>query len=274
VRQSVAELARLPGVWRGGELENVVHATVATGHAPLDRELPGGGWPTGTLAEVLHDGVGIGEVGFLAHALAKASEGERLIAWIHPPHVPYAPALAALGVPLERLLVMRPASREDALWAAEQAMRSGACGAVLLWLQGLRSAHARSGARRDDEYAALRRLQMAAESGRCMAVHFRPASAEKLSTPAHLRVSLAREGPALMLRIPKRRGPPLAYPIAITAGWQRRFAVTPAHGAVTPAHGDVTAAHGDVAPAQAGAQFPQQELAKNIHRVRAFSIVR
>lgn len=229
----MAELAKLPGVWRGGELENVVHATVATGHEALDRELPGGGWPTGTLAEVLHDGVGMGEVGFLSKALAHASEGERLIAWINPPYVPYAPALVALGVPLQRLLVVRPASREDALWAAEQSMRSGACGAVLLWLQGLRSA------RRDDEYAALRRLQMAAESGRCMAVHFRAASAERLSTPAHLRVSLRREAGALMLRIPKRRGPPLAHPIAITAGWQRRCAGPPARSDFTPAQAGV-----------------------------------
>jgi len=264
VRQSVAELAKLPGVWRGGELENVVHATVATRHEALDRELPGGGWPTGTLAEVLHDGVGIGEVGFLAQALAHASEGDRLIVWINPPYVPYAPALAALGVPLERLLVVRPASREDALWAAEQAMRSGACGAVLLWLQGLRSSHARSHARRDDEYAALRRLQMAAESGRCMALHFRPASAEKLSTPAHLRVSLAREGSALMLRIAKRRGPRSVSTSHSVGSWQRRFSGIPARS--------------DVTPAQAGVRSPEQQP-QHSHsplreRARAFSIVR
>ena len=223
MRASVAELAKLPGVWRGGELENVVHATVPTGHAALDRELPGGGWPTGTLAEVLHEGAGLGEVSFLASALARAAGDDRLIAWIHPPYLPYAPALAALGVPLERLLVVRPASREDALWAAEQAMRSGACGAVLLWLEGAR--RAKAGPRREDEYAALRRLQMAAESGRCMAVYFRPLAAEKLSTPAHLRVALAREGTSLKVRIPKRRGPPLAVPLTLEAGWRRSFPV-------------------------------------------------
>ena len=62
MKTSVAALAQLPGVWRGGELEHVVHATVPTGHRALDRELPGGGWPVGTLSEVLHDGVGIGAV--------------------------------------------------------------------------------------------------------------------------------------------------------------------------------------------------------------------
>ena len=45
MKASISELAKLPGVWRGGELEHVVHSVVATGHAALDRELPGNGWP-------------------------------------------------------------------------------------------------------------------------------------------------------------------------------------------------------------------------------------
>lgn len=213
MKASVAELARLPGVWRGGELEHALQPVVATGHAALDRELPGGGWPTGTLTEVLHDSAGIGEVSFLAGALARASSEDRLIAWIDPPHLPYAPALGQCGIALERCLVVRSAHRDDALWAAEQAMRSGACGAVLLWL-----AH--------HEYAWLRRLQMAAEAGRAMAVLFRSTAAERLSTPAHLRVVLAREAGVLSIRIPKRRGPPLVRPISLAIG--RSVPATPA----------------------------------------------
>jgi cell division inhibitor SulA/protein ImuA len=216
VKASVAELTKFPGVWRGGELENVVHATIATGHAALDEALPGGGWPMGTLSEVLHDGVGIGEVTFLCGALARACEGERMVAWINPPHLPYAPAIAQAGVPLDRCLVVRPANREDALWAAEQALRSGACGAVLFWL----------GQEGRNEYACLRRLQMAAEAGRSMAVFFRSTAAEKLSTPAHLRVVLAREAGVLSLRIPKRRGPPLATPIVLSDTRKKKRTVT------------------------------------------------
>jgi hypothetical protein len=205
MKASVAQLTQLPGVWRGGELEHALQPVVATGHAALDRELPGGGWPTGTLSEVLHDAAGIGEVAFLAGALARASEGDRLIAWINPPHLPYAPSLSLVGIALERCLIVRPADKEDAFWAAEQALRSGACGAALLWLP-------------HGEYAWLRRLQMAAEAGRAMAVLFRSTAAERLSTPAHLRVVLTREEGALQVRIPKRRGPPLAsQSIAITA---------------------------------------------------------
>jgi len=234
VKERVAALARLPGVWRGGELENAVHPAVATGHAALDRELPGGGWPTGTLSEVLHDGVGIGEVAFLANALARASEGDRLVAWINAPHLPYAPALAQAGIALERCLVVRPANREDALWAAEQAMRSGACGAVLLWF-GLRQAQAR--AERND-YASMRRLQMAAEAARAMAVCFRSTQAEALSTPAHLRIVAFREDGVLKIRIPKRRGPPLVTPVPISAlGYRARKVETarvPLHAVPSP----------------------------------------
>jgi cell division inhibitor SulA/protein ImuA len=204
VKESVSALARLPGVWRGGELEHAAHPTVATGHAALDRELPGGGWPMGTLSEVLHEGIGIGEVGFLAGALARASEGDRLVAWINAPHVPYAPALSQAGIPLDRCLVIQPPSSEDALWAAEQTLKSGACGAALIWLANVKN-----------QYAWLRRLQMAAEAGRAMAVFFRAAADEALSTPAHLRVVVMRESGMLKIRIPKRRGPPLSKPIAI-----------------------------------------------------------
>jgi hypothetical protein len=200
----VIDLTRLPGVWRGGELEQAIHATVPTGHAALDRELPGGGWPLGTLSEVLHEGAGIGEIGFLCGALSRASAGDRLIAWINPPHLPYAPAIAHTGIALERCLVIRPERSEDALWAAEQALKSGACGAALIWLQPVKN-----------QYAWLRRLQMAAEAGRAMAVHFRASADEHLSTPAHLRVVVSRENGLLRVRIPKRRGPPLSASIAV-----------------------------------------------------------
>ena len=222
MKASVAELAKLPGVWRGGELEHVVHSVVATGHAALDRELPGNGWPTGTLSEVLHDGAGIGELTFLAGALGRASEGDRLLAWINPPHLPYAPALRQSGIVLEHCLIVRPARMEDALWSAEQALKSGACGAVLAWLG------------ESVDYAVLRRLQMAAEAGRSMAVMFRSTAAERLSTPAHLRVVLTRQCGRLEVRIPKRRGPPLLAPVVLHVGPAKPRVETPHPQTLSP----------------------------------------
>lgn len=234
MRLALDDLARLPGVWRGGELEQAVHEALPTGHAALDRELPGGGWPLATLSEVLHDGVGIGEVRFLAGALAGAARSGRLIAWVNPPYLPYAPALADAGIPLERCMVIEPAHREDALWAAEQSLRSGACGALLLWLANALPGEARP---RAADYAWLRRLQLAAHSGRAMAVLFRSTAEEGASTPAHLRVVLARHGDALELRIPKRRGPPVVDPIRLEVDARLRVprVEIPAPGAERPA---------------------------------------
>ena len=213
-------MSALPqGVWRGGEFERAPRIALPTGVAALDRELPGGGWPTAALSEVLHDGAGIGEVSLLAGALALAAKDERLIAWIDPPHLPYAPAIAQSCIPLERCLVIRPLTHEDALWSAELALRSGACGAVLFWPERQS---------RNLDYAWLRRLQMAAEAGKAMAVLFRSTTALTLATPAHLRILLGSEEGALALRIPKRRGPPLTRPVPLHVVDRPRIAVAPA----------------------------------------------
>jgi len=203
---AIVDPARLPGVWRAGEVDQAAPAGIASGHARLDMELPGGGWPRAGLTEVLHDGAGLGEVSLLLPALKAVAQEGRAIAWINPPHLPYAPALALAGVPLEACLVVRPATAEDALWSADQALRSGACGAALFWLP------------EKTGYAWLRRLQMAAESGRTLAVLFRPTSAATLATPAHLRLLVTRHEGLMRVSMPKRRGPPLAHPIALRLG--------------------------------------------------------
>lgn len=200
---AVVDPARFPGVWRAGEVDRAAPAGIPSGHPRLDLELPGGGWPRGALTEILHDGTGLGEVSLLLPALKAVAQEGRAIAWVNPPHLPYAPALSLAGVPLEACLVVRPASAEDALWSADQALRSGACGAALFWLPG------------KADYAWLRRLQMAAESGRTLAVLFRPASDAVHATPAHLRVVVAQGDGLVRITLPKRRGPPLARPIAI-----------------------------------------------------------
>jgi hypothetical protein len=86
--------------------KNTVKATLTSGFAALDAELPGGGWPLGALCELLPRHVGIGELRLLGPALASLSAAGRSLAWIAPPHRPYAPALAAAGIDLARVLVV------------------------------------------------------------------------------------------------------------------------------------------------------------------------
>jgi len=199
-----SELERHPGIWRGSELARTGYAGIASGFAALDAELPGGGWPRGALTEILPQHEGIGELRLLGPALAQLSSQGKFIAWIAPPYLPYAPALSAAGIALARVLIVKCARDSDSLWAAEQALRSAACGGVLAWP-------------RDIRYTQLRRLHLAAEDGRCLALLFRPTQAEREPTPAVLRIALAASAGGLALSILKRRGAPLSRPIVLPA---------------------------------------------------------
>src|SRR5277367_611772 len=151
----------------------------STGCSALDARLPGGGWPTASLIEVLLDDTGLGEVQLFLPALVACQRAASWLVWIAPPHEPYAPALAQQGIELARLLIVRPASATEALWAAEQALASGVCAAVLLWLKGT-----------DDRW--LRRLKLAAEAGGALGVLFRPERHRFESSPASLRMVMSR----------------------------------------------------------------------------------
>src|ERR1017187_10308127 len=199
-----AGLDQHPGIWRGGELARTGCPGIATGFAALDAELPGGGWPCAALTEILPQHEGIGELRILGPALAQLASQGKFIAWIAPPYLPYAPALAAAGIDLERVVIVKTTRDGDSLWAAEQALRSAACGGVLVWP-------------RDIRFAQLRRLQLAAEGGRCLAVLFRPTQAACEPSPAVLRIALATSAGGLALSILKRRGAPLSRPVFLPA---------------------------------------------------------
>ena len=185
-----------PGIWRGREVSRVALPSVPTGFPRLDAELPGSGWPRGAFTEIAFEGEGIGELSLLAPALAALSKGEQWIVLVDPPHLPYAPAFSRAGVDLSRLVLVRPAGQ--ALWAAETALRSGSCAAVLAW----------PGAVNQRE---LRKLQLAAEAGGSWGVYFLPASEAPATSPAALRLRLApADGETIRLHIVKRRGGPAA----------------------------------------------------------------
>src|SRR5215813_10177337 len=114
------ELARLlehPGIWRGTSAART--EVLSTGFRALDERLPGGGWPRSGLIEILVSRFGVGELTLLLPALAALTSlpTARWCVWVAPPLEPFAPALAAHGVALERVLVVR--SSRNALWAFE-----------------------------------------------------------------------------------------------------------------------------------------------------------
>ncbi|MDD5329716.1 MAG: translesion DNA synthesis-associated protein ImuA [Sulfuricella sp.] len=202
MKPALNALLQNPAIWRGGEHSRATSEAESTGFAALDGVFPGGGWPVGALTEILVEREGIGELRLVLPLLARLSREARWLAWVSPPHRPYAPALARGGVELSRLLLLDPAAAGDARWAAEQALRSGACAAVLAWLPGA------------DERA-LRRLQLAAESGGACGLLFGSARDAVRSSPAALRLQLERAPRGLAVRILKRRGGPVTAPLVL-----------------------------------------------------------
>lgn len=182
-----------PAIWRGDEHARVALPSIPTGFAPLDEELPGGGWPRGVVGELLTERHGIGELSLLMPALARLSQQDGWLVLIAPPWIPYAPALAARGIRLSKVIVANTASDNDTWWAAEQSLRAGNCPAVLAWP----SAFSEQG---------LRRLQLAAEEGGSFGVVFGEAARAALSSPAPLRLRLGMRHDRLSVKILKRRG--------------------------------------------------------------------
>jgi hypothetical protein len=193
-KTGVVSLLSSPHIWRVGDLPRSERTGIPTGFDTLDAELPEGGWPQQGMTELLCDQIGAGEVSLLMPALAATMRESRSVAWINPPCLPYAPALANSGLDLSQLMIVRAESLAENLWAAEQALRSGALGMVLLWLK------------QHVDYASLRRLHLAAESGNCAAFVYRSTGFAVQPSPAPLRVQVDIENNAPQVTIVKRRG--------------------------------------------------------------------
>lgn len=198
---SLENLLQRAAVWRGGKFSSGKEG-IPTGFNELDAVFPGGGWPHGALTEFLTPGEGVGALSLVMPALARLSQEKRWIAWVAPPYIPYAPALAMAGVDLSHVLMIRPRAASDGLWAVEQTLRSGTCAAVLAWPV--------AGGDR-----VLRRLQLAAEAGQSWGLLFRPERMAMQSSPAALRLRVTREPQGVVVNVLKRRGGWAAGPVYV-----------------------------------------------------------
>jgi protein ImuA len=204
------------GLWRAHELAGADAPVLPTGYAALDAQLPGGGWPVGALVELLQDQSARHDWQLLLPALAarlRVHCGPVLL--VGAPHLPFAPALAALGLPAERLLWVNADDAAARLWAAEQALRCAQVAAVLAWLPAVRNSNA---------LGALRRLHMAAQMHSQLFFVFRPSAARQESSPAPLRLLLSGANVnlgAMQVEIIKRRGPAMAQPLQLPTQQQR-----------------------------------------------------
>jgi protein ImuA len=222
-------------VWRADALAANTQAgsVLSTGHALLDAELPGGGWPVGALCEILQTHSAQSEWRLLLPALVAAQQGASLlevpgrraaasaraaiVVLVGPPHAPFGPALVAQGLDVQHLVWVKAQSPAERSWAAEQALRCEAVAAVLAWLPQVQS-------------VVLRRLHLAAQEHNKLLFVMRPAQAQAESSPAPLRLLLLGADPggkaavpateALHVQLLKRRGPPRTESLLVQPQWQ------------------------------------------------------
>lgn len=204
--QAYALAASLPHVlWRGDALGRHAAPSIPTGHARLNSELPGGGWPPSVLTELLWAQHGGGEFRLLAPVLNALTQAGKTIILLAPPHLVFAPALVQLGIDLKQVLIVQAQKPADRLWAVEQVLKSASFGALLCWLPQARAEH-------------LRRLQLVANSSEGLVFVFRPASAQLESSPAPLRLLCRADSEGqIAVEVIKRRGPVASSPIILPA---------------------------------------------------------
>lgn len=192
-------------LWRGTELGGRDSITVPTGFEALDAELPGGGWPTRSLTELLTAQAAVCEWRLLGPAIpAFTSERGRLYL-IAPPKEPHVGGLSQLGLSADQVVWIEAATPADRLWATEQVIKADPAGAIVSWLPQARPEQ-------------IRRLQVQAHGCEAPVFLLRPVTALRDASSAPLRIAVAL-GPGwqLEVRIPKRRGASMQDALQLSA---------------------------------------------------------
>lgn len=174
----------------------------STGCEALDALLPNHGVRRGSLVEWLGEGEasGAGTVSLIAGGRV-CPEG-RPVVLIDPRGDLFPLALSLLGFDLSRLVLIRPASGRESLWACEEALRCEAVGVVWANIERITSTD-------------FRRLLLAAEDSSAIGFLVRWASAVRQPSWAEVRLRVQPR--------PSRRGSPcFRVELASTHGRPRR----------------------------------------------------
>jgi len=190
---SITQLLQSGSLWQGSQ-KTCQRPVITSGYPALDKVLHYSGWPQGALSELLLSQNGIGELRLLLPLLTRLSLKPGYISWINPPYLPYAPALSLHKLALEKLVITRASTLPDSVWAAQQAMASGACSAVLLWLPAKTLT------------SEVRKLTLAAKNANCWGFILRCHSMQQQASSAVLRIVMRPNGLHRQLNIIKQPG--------------------------------------------------------------------
>lgn len=200
----IEHLKQKQWLWSGAQTPDN-HDYYSTGYDLLDQKLEGG-FPKNGVVELQGES-SIGELRLLLPHLKNTSQ-DRLSVFIQPPGHLCAEQLHHFGLNTNKVLMITPRSERQALWAAEQCLRSGACGNVLLWHPEL-------------EVHQARRLQVASERGNCLHFIFKTSQKNRFSLPVSLSMQLVPHSLGLEVTITKRKGgwPQGSFIVDMSANW-------------------------------------------------------
>lgn len=203
-----SDLANIhPDLWRAHQLSSDNSTRIPSGFVHLDQQLPGGGWPTRNLIELLLKHHGIGELRFLMPVFRRLSLEQKKLVLIGAPLLPLTPVFEQFGVALNQINLIQTDKPQDRLWAIEQVLQSDSFGALFMWLPEEKTLCSPT---------VLRRLQYQATRSRGLSFVFRPIRAQLQPSPASLRLCLTAQSPnSLRVHLIKRRGPVLEQPLLI-----------------------------------------------------------
>jgi len=192
-------------VWRGDDLSHRIERTSSSGWDALDAELPGAGWPIGSITEVLTAQPAVLEWRLLAPALHPIAKAGGEIVVVSPPQHPHVPGLLQVGLNERRFIWIRAEAPAERMWVTEQLIKSNSAGAVIAWLPKARPEQ-------------LRRLQVCALSSQSLVFICRPELARRESSAAPLRVhaSVGLDW-ELHVHLFKRRGPSHERPLTLSS---------------------------------------------------------
>ncbi|MDB5302411.1 MAG: hypothetical protein JWO87_4074 [Phycisphaerales bacterium] len=133
-----------------------------TGFPAIDALAPSGGFATGAVHEVLSE-TGVPSL-VLPVLVARIAAQSGWVIWCDLDRQFYPPGAATMGLPLERLVILRPANEREQLWAATECLRSAGVAACVVAQSRL-------------TFVQARRLQLAAERGGGVGLLLRPPDA-------------------------------------------------------------------------------------------------
>jgi protein ImuA len=148
------------------------------GIAAIEGWLPNGKLASGSLVELFPLADGAGALTLALFMARQACSERKVFVVVDHQDRFYPPAAAHRGIDLDRLIVVRPRTSQDARLALDQSLRASAVGSVLCWQERLAT-------------SAFRRLQLAAEIGGGLGLLLRPSTAQRAPSFAALRMLVA-----------------------------------------------------------------------------------